>query len=64
MEFVLNTHTKTLHKPREDQALKITVCGSLMYVSEEHIHRISSYDGQMGETVSQCGRCFEEHGGY
>ena len=37
MDRVSNTHTDTLHRPRDDRDQRVTQCGALVHVSPEHV---------------------------
>jgi hypothetical protein len=64
MEYILNTHTKMLHRSCEEESRKITDCGALSHVSQEHVQRVSDQEIHTLETARRCGRCFRGEGGY
>jgi hypothetical protein len=61
---ILNTHTKKLHRSCEEGSRKITDCGALAHVSQEHVQRVSDQEIPTLETARRCGRCFPGEGGY
>ena len=66
MERILNSHTETVHKCRQDDHRNRTECGALRHVTEEHVQSVDD-EGLPDEAVSdaaQCGRCFDGQGGY
>ena len=49
MDRVSNTHTDTLHRPRDDRDQRVTQCGALVHVSPEHVEMGSE------QTIPQIG---------
>ncbi|MCU4742912.1 hypothetical protein OB955_18730 [Halobacteria archaeon AArc-m2/3/4] len=64
MDRILNVRTNTLHKPRTDTSEQRTECGALLHVPRDHVEEVSGADFETTAAVSQCGRCFEDGGGY
>ncbi|MFB6141677.1 MAG: hypothetical protein ABEJ26_14730 [Halosimplex sp.] len=62
MEYVLNTHTETLHEPRAESS-DDAACGALMHVPSERVERVSRPARRSSEP-DRCGRCFPGEGGY
>lgn len=63
MERVLNDHTDTVHKRRQDDHYHRTECGALSHVDDRHVRAVTD-DGTTDDTVTRCGRCFDASGGY
>jgi hypothetical protein len=63
MERVLNRHTDTIHKSRQDDHYHRTECGALSHVDDRHVQTVSD-DRSRDDAVSRCGRCFDASGGY
>jgi hypothetical protein len=61
MGRILNSHTETVHKRRQDDHRNQTECGALRHVTEEHVKPV---DGEEVAGAAQCGRCFDGQGGY
>lgn len=62
MTRLLNEHTGTVHKPRQESANE-TVCGALRHVAGRNVTSVAN-DEVRGGDVDRCGRCFEDAGGY
>jgi len=64
MDWVLNTHTDTLHRPREDREQRVTKCGALAHVSPEHVETGSEQRVPETDRIDRCGRCYRGASGY
>ena len=64
MDWVLNTNTDTLHRPREDRGQRVTQCSALTHVSPEHVETGAGQSGPETDEVDRCGRCYRDASGY
>lgn len=64
MPHVLNTHTKTLHKPDTEDTIGVVACGSLRDVPQARTRVVSAEELDTDDGVDRCGNCFDVTGGY
>lgn len=64
MAHVLNTHTRTVHKPGNEDAYGVTACGSLRDVPPTRTRFVSAEELDSVDDVARCGNCFDVTGGY
>ncbi|OIB55690.1 hypothetical protein [Natrialba sp. SSL1] len=69
MDGVLNEHTKTIHKHRDeqtDQADVQTICGATAHVTHGRLQVVPIERTTDDRTITRCGRCFSDAdgGGY
>lgn len=64
MQRIINTQTKTIHKPRDEQDSDTAECGSLKHVPRGRTRIVSDDAIRTEDAVDRCGSCFEDAGGY
>ncbi len=64
MQGVLNEVTQTVHEHQRGESAFQTKCGANSQISHDQLQRISVERTIGRGTVSKCGRCFEDGGGY
>ncbi|WP_135827842.1 hypothetical protein [Halorussus halobius] len=64
MTRLLNEHTGTVHKSRQESPGDEAVCGALRHVSGRHVASVPNDEPRTNDAVDRCGRCFEDAGGY
>ena len=64
MERILNTRTKTVHKPNDETNGEATACGSLSHVPQTRTQVVSDEEIRASVAIDRCGSCFEDAGGY
>lgn len=67
MKIILNEATNTIHKQGTETRRSNfqTICGATNHVSQNDLRHITSIESELETiTVSKCGRCFEDGGGY
>jgi len=62
MDQILNEVTNTVHKRTPGASAVETPCGVTYNVADDHLRRVSA--DNLVTTVTKCGRCFDDGGGY
>lgn len=64
MKGVLNESTNTVHKQEIGVSALETPCGITYNVPEDQLRQTAIDDLVTTTTITKCGRCFDDGGGY
>lgn len=64
MDGILNESTSTVHKQEVGTSALQTPCGITYNVPKDQLRRTSVGQVVTTTTITKCGRCFDDGGGY
>lgn len=64
MDLILNERTQTAHRPETGVEELHAVCGVTRQLAPDQLRTVSLERTNADATLSKCGRCFDDGGGY